>query len=511
MLTVLLSAALSLTGPATVQAPDPGAAPRMKVIVHREFGSPDAIRLEEIDRPVPAGDQILVRVRAASINPLDWHYLEGTPYIARPLAFGLLRPESTRMGVDFAGTVESVGRNVTRFQPGDDVFGRAWGALAEYVCVAAEGAVVKKPANISFEQAASVPVAAITALQALRDRAQLGPGKRVLINGASGGVGTFAVQIAKSLGAEVTGVCSTRNLELVRSLGADSVIDYTKEDFTRMDRRYDVILDNVGNRSLLDCRRVLEPEGRYILVGGGGVSEGRWLGPLSTIAQSLAIAPFVRQDMRMIMAEMNREDLGVLGVMMEAGKLTPVIDRRYALSEAAEAFRYLEQGHARGKVILTMDDHAGTSPTAVGPAPTPESRPGAVLVALALIGGAFGATILPILLALVLDRRFRRRHPLARPFRWGYYFALESFVGALILGALFGSGAGTVIVFGLVYAILGLAFARRRRWAWILLTILSFNPVAWIINAFYLGKRWKDNHEYSGITASTTGQGSSMS
>jgi NADPH:quinone reductase-like Zn-dependent oxidoreductase len=256
LITAICTAALLFTGAALAQTPSPGVAPRMKAIVYHEFGSPDVLRLEEIEKPIPTDDQFLIRVRAASVNPLDWHYMEGTPYLGRPVEFGLLKPTITRLGVDFAGTVEAVGKNITQFKPGDEVFGGRTGAFAEYVVAREDRAVVLKPANVTFEQAASLPIAAITALQALRDKGHVQPGQKVLINGASGGVGTFAVQIAKSFGAEVTGVCSGRNEEMVRSIGADHVIDYTKQDFTKSEQLYDLIIDNVGNRSLLECRRV---------------------------------------------------------------------------------------------------------------------------------------------------------------------------------------------------------------------------------------------------------------
>jgi len=460
----------------------------MRAAVHHEFGSPDVVRIEEIERPVPNDDQVLIHVHAAAINPLDWHFLEGTPYLARPPGFGLLRPEDPRLGVDFSGTVDAVGKNVTAFKIGDEVFGGRDGALAEYVCMRADEALVAKPPNISFEEAASVPIAGITALQALRDRARLAPGVRVLINGASGGVGTFAVQIAKSFGAHVTGVCSTRNLELVRSLGADAVIDYTHEDFTRNGQRYDVILDNVGNRSILECLRALEPKGRYVLIAGGGAHEARWLGPLPNVLQTLVLSRFSEREMGLFMANMNGKDLAVLADMLREGKLKPVIDRRYPLAETREALRYLEQGHARGKIVIMLDQDSQAPTETAGPIPTPESRPGAVGIALTLFGAAFGATIAPIVFAFVLNRRFQRRHPGRRPFRYGYWFSLQSCVCGLLLGVLLGS----VIVFGLVYALLAWAFARRQRWAWIALTILSFNPILWIIHAIYLRKRWSE-------------------
>ena len=278
----------------------------MKAIVYHDFGSPDVLRLDEVEKPVPNDDQLLIKVRALSVNPLDWHFMEGVPYIARPLAFGFLKPTVTRLGVDYAGTVEAVGKNVTEFKPGDEVYGNRFGAFAEYV-VATGKALALKPASLTFEQAASIPVAALTALQALRDTGKIQPGQKVLINGASGGVGTFAVQIAKSFGAEVTGVCSGRNAEMVRSIGADHVIDYTKEDFTKSGQRYDLILDNVGNRSLSECRRVLNPKGKIILIGGGGVNDSRWTGPLVGVIKMLVLKPFVTQEMSMMLAEMNKK------------------------------------------------------------------------------------------------------------------------------------------------------------------------------------------------------------
>ncbi len=323
----------------------------MKAIVRCDYGSPDVLKLEDVEKPVPGDDQLLVRVRAAALNPLDWHYLRGTPYVAR-MEMGLRRPKVTRLGVDFAGTVESVGRNVTQFKPGDEVFGGRTGALAQYVSVREDRAVVPKPANLTFEQAAAVPVAAITALQALRDKGKLQPGQKVLVNGASGGVGTFAVQIAKSLGADVTAVCSTKNVDMVRSIGADRVIDYTREDFTRGGQRYDLILDNVGNHSLSQCRRALNPRGKYIMVGG---PSGRWIDPLPRAFNAFVLSRFVSQDMGMFLAELNKKDLTVLRDLMQDGKVTPLIDRRYRLSEVPEAIRYLEQGHARGKVVVTLE------------------------------------------------------------------------------------------------------------------------------------------------------------
>ena len=330
--------------------------PHMKAVVYTDYGAPDVLQIMDIKKPVPNDDQILIKVRAASINPLDWHFMEGTPYIMRAIGVGLRKPKDPRLGVDMAGTVEAVGKNVTQFKPGDEVFGGRNGAFAEYVCARADRAVAPKPANITFEQAASVPIAAITALQALRDTGKVQAGQKVLINGASGGVGTFAVQIAKSFGADVTGVCSTRNLDLVRSLGADHVIDYTKEDFTKGEQRYDVIVDNVGTQPLSGFRRVLVPKGICVMIGGGGPNDGGLIGPLGRPIKALLMSPFTSQKMEMMMAELNKKDLTILGDLMQSGKVKPVIDRTYPLSQIAEAIRYLEAGHARGKVIITMAD-----------------------------------------------------------------------------------------------------------------------------------------------------------
>jgi NADPH:quinone reductase-like Zn-dependent oxidoreductase len=325
----------------------------VKAIVYCDYGLTN-LKLEDIEKPTPTDDQILVKVRAVSINPYDWHFIEGTPYIMR-MGVGLRKPKNTRLGVDFAGTVEAVGKNVTQFKPGDEVFGGRTGAFAEYVCVRADRAVAPKPANLTFEQVASVNIAGTTALQALRDKGKIQPGQKVLINGASGGVGTFAVQIAKSLGADVTGVCSTRNVDLVRSLGADHVIDYTKEDFAKRAERYDVILDNVPNHSLSDCRGVLTPKGKYVMVGGGGPNDGRWIGPFGRVINTLLLSPFVSQEMGMFIADTNKKDLTVLAALMESGKVKPVIDRRYKLTEVPAAIAYLEEGHARGKVVITLE------------------------------------------------------------------------------------------------------------------------------------------------------------
>jgi len=335
------------------------AAPKnpMKAIIYCDYGLAN-LKLEEVEKPVPNDDQILVRVRAASVNPYDWHFIEGTPKIMRAMGVGLRKPKDTRVGVDFAGTVEAVGKNPAaagQFKPGDEVFGGKGGAFADYVCPRAGRAVALKPANITFEQAASVNIAGITALQALRDKGKVQSGQKVLINGASGGVGTFAVQIAKSLDADVTGVCSTRNVDLVRSLGADHVIDYTKEDFTKSGQRYDVILDNVGTQPLLSFRRVLIPKGKYVMIGGGGPNDQGLIGPLFRPIKAMLLSPFVSQEMGMFMADTNQKDLAVLADLMQSGKVKPVIDRTYKLSEVPAAIAYLEQGHARGKVVITVE------------------------------------------------------------------------------------------------------------------------------------------------------------
>ena len=347
-----LALAMSHTSACEPSPPLPAGATPMKAIVHRCYGSPDVIRLEDVPKPTAKDDEILVRVHAASVNPLDWHYLEGTPYMVR-IDGGFGKPDNPRLGVDFAGTVEAVGKSVTRFKPGDQVFGAKFGALAEYVAVNEKRAVALKPGNLSDAQAAAVASAGITALQALRDQGHIRAGQSVVVNGASGGVGTFAVQIAKSFGATVTGVCSTRNVELVRSLGADYVIDYTQEDFTKGSQRYDLILDNVATRSLADYRRVLTPNGAYIMVGSTEI--GHWFGWAVGPLEAWLLSPFTSQKLGMILAELNKDDLATLAALMESGKVTPVIDRTYKLSEAAEALRYLEKGHARGKVVVTVE------------------------------------------------------------------------------------------------------------------------------------------------------------
>ena len=322
----------------------------MKAIVYHKYGSSEVLKLEEIDIPLVGDDQVLVKVRAVSINPFDWHMMRGTPYFVRLLA-GLLRPKISGFGNDVAGRIEAVGKNVTEFQRGDEVFGGGRGALAEYVCASREG-LVQKLGKLTFEQAAAIPVAGLTALQGLRDKGQIQPGQSVLIHGASGGVGTFAVQIAKSYGAEVTGVCSTRNVEMVLSIGADHVIDYTKEDFTKSGRRYDLIFDAVGDHTLLQLRRALEPKGILVMVGGAKL--GRFgFGILFGMLETLVLSFFVSQKLIVMAAKRNGADLVVLNELVEAGKLTPVIDRSYPLSETADAVRYLETGRAQGKVVIT--------------------------------------------------------------------------------------------------------------------------------------------------------------
>jgi NADPH:quinone reductase-like Zn-dependent oxidoreductase len=324
----------------------------MKAILQRGYGGPDVLRLEDVARPEVTDSDVLVRVRAASANPVDWHYMRGEPYVMR-ISSGLRKPKQVSAGVDFAGTVESVGSNVKQFKPGDAVFGGRTGAFAEYVCVPEDKAMVLKPGNLTFEEAAAVPVAAITALQALRDRGHIQSGQSVLINGAAGGVGTFAVQIAKSFGATVIGVCSTTNVEMVNEIGADTVIDYNKQDFTRTDQRCDLMLDIVGNRSWSECKRVLHPRSTFVIVGGP--SPNRWLGPLTHSARlGLATMRTSQTVVPLFLAQLNQADLTVLQSLLESGKVKPVIDRTYPLKETPEAIRYLEQGHARGKVVITM-------------------------------------------------------------------------------------------------------------------------------------------------------------
>ncbi len=324
----------------------------MKAIAHEEFGSADVLELKEVRKPDVERDEVLVRVRAASPNPWDWHFMRGLPYIARLAGAGVRKPKNSVLGSDMAGDVEAVGNEVTRFRPGDEVFGFVRvGAFAEYVSVPEE-LLALKPANLSFQQAATVPLAALTALQGLRDVGEIRSGQRVLIVGASGGVGTFAVQIAKWFGADVTGVCSTRNLEMVRSIGADSVIDYTREDFTRRGQKYDLIFQLAGTASPSACRRVLTPKGRLVLSSGD--SPGRFIGPVDRIIKAVLLSLFIGQTLSPLDTKPNSKDLKFLRELIEAGSVTPVIDRTYPLREAADAIRYLETGRARGKVVISV-------------------------------------------------------------------------------------------------------------------------------------------------------------
>jgi NADPH:quinone reductase-like Zn-dependent oxidoreductase len=319
----------------------------MKAIVQRRYGPPDLLRLQEIDKPVVHDDDVLVRVRAASVNAADWHIVRGSPFVMR-IVMGLRRPKNAVPGMDVAGEVEAVGANVTGLRPGDQVFGWCAGAFAEYAC-AGEDHFVPKPAKLTFEEAAAVPLAALTALQGLRDHGRVQPGQKVLIIGASGGVGTFAVQIAKAFGAQVDGECSTSNVEMVRSIGADQVIDYTREDVTWGGTRYDVIFQLAGTRSPSDLRRALAPGGTLVLSGGAGRFAG-----VDRIIKARALSPFVRQRLTSFLAKETKADLLTLKELLEAGKVTPVIDRTYPLSETPEAIRYLEEGHTRGKVVITV-------------------------------------------------------------------------------------------------------------------------------------------------------------
>ncbi len=326
----------------------------MKAIVCTKYGSPDVLKFEEVQKPVPGDDEVLIKIHAAATNAGDWHLMRANPFLIR-LMFGLLKPKHEILGTDVAGSIEAVGKNVTQFQPGDEVFGdmsgSGFGAFAEYVC-APENRIARKSTDVTFENAAAVPSAAVTALQALRDYGQIQAGQKVLINGASGGVGMFAVQIAKAFGAEVTGVCSTRNLETVRSIGADHVIDYTKEDFTQNGQQYDLILAANGYHPISDYRRALSPTGTYVMTGGSTAQmfEVMLLGPWITMRGS--------QKMGNMLVKSTQKDLVFLQELMDAGKIVPVIDRRYPLSEVADAIRYLEEGHAKGKVIITMEQNS---------------------------------------------------------------------------------------------------------------------------------------------------------
>ena len=323
----------------------------MKAIVQDTYGAPEVLELRDIDTPAVGDDEVLVRVRAAAVNPADWAIMGGLPYTARVVYGGLRKPKNRVRGTDVAGEVEAVGTSVTRFRPGDAVFGWCNGAFAEYASVSAD-ALEPLPANLTFEQAAAAPLAGFVALQALRDKGKVRAGQKILVNGASGGIGTFAVQLAKSFGADVTGVCSTRNVDLVRSIGADHAIDYTREDFTQTGQRYDLILDNVGNHSLSDLRRALTPAGTLVPNSGG--FDNRWFASLGRVVSALVVSPFVSQTLRPFVMSPKHADLVVLKDLMEAGKVTPVIDRRYPLSEVSQALGYVGGGHARGKVVITV-------------------------------------------------------------------------------------------------------------------------------------------------------------
>jgi len=322
----------------------------MKAIVQDTYGSADVLELREIDTPVPKDDEVLVGVHAAGVDPGVWHLMTGLPYLVR-LGFGLRKPKARVRGMDVAGRVEAVGKDVTEYQPGDEVFGICDGSFAEYAC-ARQDKLAAKPASLTFEQAAAVPISACTALQGLRDKGQVQPGQKVLIIGAAGGVGTFAVQLAKAFGAEVTGVCSTTKADLVRSLGADDVVDYTRDDVADGTRHWDLILDTAGNRSVSHLRRALTPKGTLVIVGGEG--GGRWFGGTDRLLRALLLSPLVRQKLRGLLSKERQEDLQTLWELIEAGKVTPVIDRTYPLREVPDAIRYLEQGHARGKVVISV-------------------------------------------------------------------------------------------------------------------------------------------------------------
>jgi len=329
----------------------------MKAIVYEKYGPPEVLQLKEVDKPSPKDNEVLVKVHAASLNAYDWHLLRADPFLVRIMGGGFLKPKNKIPGVDIAGRVEAIGRNVKQFQPGDEVYGdlsdSGAGGFAEHVC-AGENYLALKPAGMTFEEAAAVPMAAVTALRGLRDNGQIKPGQKVLINGASGGVGTFAVQIAKSFGAEVTCVCSTRNLELVKSLGADKVIDYTKEDFTKNGQRYDLILGINGYHSILEYKRALNPKGIYGMVGGSKAQI------YQAVFLSALVSMIGSKKMGMVLGKSNQKDLIFLNELLKAGKVVPAIDRVYPLSEVAEAIRYLEKGHAKGKVVITVEHNKKT-------------------------------------------------------------------------------------------------------------------------------------------------------
>jgi NADPH:quinone reductase-like Zn-dependent oxidoreductase len=348
---LVLALTISYTSDCT---PPPGIAEgtkTMKAVVSRCYGGPEALEYMDVAMPKPGPKDVIVKVKAAAANPLDYHFMRGSPYLMR-LMSGIAKPSDQRMGVDFAGVVSEIGSEVTKFDVGDAVFGGRSGAFAEYLVIPEDRAITTKPDNVAFDEAAAIGIAAVTALQALRDDGRLKAGEKVLINGASGGVGTYAVQIAKAMGAEVHGVCSTRNVEMVRALGADHVFDYKKENYTESDNEYDLILDMVGNLSFTANRRVLKPEGRLVLVGG---PKGNWIAPLVPMLKAMMIAPFIDQEISTMLAVLRGEDLEYLAGLMADGRLTSRIDTHYPLSDTAEAIRYLETHRARGKVIIAVD------------------------------------------------------------------------------------------------------------------------------------------------------------
>jgi NADPH:quinone reductase-like Zn-dependent oxidoreductase len=349
-LTLVVAVMIGYTSDCVTPSASAASDQSMRAVTYSCYGGPEILQLSDVEKPIASNDEIVVRVKAASVNPLDWHYMRGSPFIMR-LMVGLGSPNDKTMGVDFAGVVESVGPDVTRFKPGDEVFGGRGGAFADYIKMPETRGVTHKPDNISFEQAAAVPIAAVSALQALRDSGEVKTGQNVLINGASGGVGTFAVQIAKAFGAQVTGVCSTRNIELVKSFGADKIVNYKKEDFVEQGILYDLIIDNVGNRSIGEYQAALKDDGILVMVGG---PKGDWIGPFKNSIMSAFSAPFTNQKLRGFLATMNKEDLAVLAEMMRSGQLVPAIDKRFSLDQIQDAVRYSESGRARGKIIITM-------------------------------------------------------------------------------------------------------------------------------------------------------------
>ena len=352
---IALAITLSYTSDCTPPPEIASGEDTMKAVVSRCYGGPEALEYLDVEKPEPGPKDVIVKVQAAAANPLDYHYMRGSPYFLRLFA-GIGSPNDPRMGVDFAGVVAETGNEVTKFAVGDEVFGGRSGAFAEYLVIPEDRAIAAKPENVSFEEAAAIPIAAVTALQALRDHGRLQAGEKVLINGASGGVGTYAVQIAKALGAEVHGVCSTRNVEMVRALGADHVFDYKSEDYTESDIEYDLIVDMVANQSLTANRRVLKPQGRMVIVGG---PKGNWIAPLRPMLKAMMLSPFVDQEIGTMTARLTADDLAYLAGLMADGRLTSRIDTRYALSDTAEALRYLETQRARGKVIIETGNPQG--------------------------------------------------------------------------------------------------------------------------------------------------------